>query len=55
MGNNSNSNKIKTQVITGQTDKKNSNCNKIEDEVFTGQGGEKIITLSDINKLSLSI
>ena len=54
MGNNSNSNKINTQVITGQTDKKNSNCNKIEDEVFTGQGGEKIITLSDINKLSLS-
>ena len=33
----------------------NSNSNQIKEEVYTGQGGEKILTLSDINKLSLSV
>ena len=27
----------------------NSNSNQIKEEVYTGQGGEKILTLSDIN------
>ena len=55
MGNNSNSDNNKNQVLIGQNskfDKSNSNINK--NEVYTEQGGNQILTLSTINKLSLS-
>ena len=33
----------------------NSNSNQIKEKVYTGKESKKILTLSDINKLSLSV
>lgn len=55
MGNNSNSDNNKNQVLAKQDSKfDNSNSNIIKNEIYTEQDGNQILTLSKINKLSLS-